>query len=103
VPRRYVVGQALCALGNIGTSDMTRDLAPEVERLLGSQNPYVRKKAALCAVRVLRRNPDMAENFAERLRGLLNDRNHGVLLCGVTAILGAVMERSVGGWTLGCH
>jgi vesicle coat complex subunit len=48
---QYTVGLALCALGNICSAEMARDLGPEVERLLVSQNPYLRKKAALCASR----------------------------------------------------
>lgn len=48
-----VVGLALCAVGNLATPDMARDLAMEVDKHLqpgGSSN--LRKKAALCTVGV---------------------------------------------------
>jgi AP-1 complex subunit gamma-1 len=49
---QYTAGLALAALGNICSSEMARDLTPDVERLMeGASNPYLRKKAALCAVR----------------------------------------------------
>lgn len=66
---------------------MVRDLAPEVEKLLGSTNPYIRKKAALCAIRVLRKCPDLMENFVPRIRALLSEKSHGVLLTGVTLMI----------------
>lgn len=84
---QYIIGLALTALGNICSTEMARDLAPEVERLLGSTNPYIRKKAALCARRVLRKIPDMLESFVDRASDLLNDRNHAVILAGVTLML----------------
>jgi len=31
--------------------EMARDLSPDIERLLENSNPYIRKKAALCAIR----------------------------------------------------
>jgi sulfite reductase beta subunit-like hemoprotein len=49
--QQYTVGLALCALGNICSAEMARDLSPELERLLQSSNSYVRKKAALCCTR----------------------------------------------------
>jgi len=83
-PNQFIAGLALCALGNISSAGIARDLAPEVEKLLGSTNPYLRKKAALCAIRVLRKCPDLMENFVPRIRSLLSDRNHGVLITAVT-------------------
>lgn len=44
---QYIVGLALCALGNICSAEMARDLAPEVERLLNSRDPNIKKKVCL--------------------------------------------------------
>ncbi|KKA25480.1 AP-1 adaptor complex subunit gamma [Rasamsonia emersonii CBS 393.64] len=81
---QYIVGLALCTLGNIASVEMSRDLFTEVESLLGTANPYIRRKAALCAMRICRKVPDLQEHFLEKAKMLLSDRNHGVLLCGLT-------------------
>ena len=36
---RFISGLALCAIGNLATADMSRDLAPEVDKHLGSSKP----------------------------------------------------------------
>jgi len=41
---QFIVGLALCALGNICSAEMARDLAPEVERLLQNRDPNTKKK-----------------------------------------------------------
>ncbi|KAJ5130846.1 Armadillo-like helical [Penicillium bovifimosum] len=81
---QYIVGLALCALGNIASVEMSRDLFPEVETLMSTANPYIRRKAAICAMRICRKVPDLHEHFLEKAKNLLSDRNHGVLLCGLT-------------------
>ncbi|KAH7392102.1 adaptin N terminal region-domain-containing protein [Phaeosphaeria sp. MPI-PUGE-AT-0046c] len=83
---QYIVGLALCTLGNIASVEMARDLFPEVETILASSNPYIRRKAALCAMRICRKVPDLQEHFLEKAKLLLQDRNHGVLLCGITLV-----------------
>lgn len=80
----YVVGLALATFGNIASEEMARDLSNEVERLMGSSNTYIRRKAAICAMRIVKKVPDLLENFAPKAKALLNDKNHGVLLCAVT-------------------
>lgn len=83
---QYVVGLALCTLGNIASLEMSRDLFPEIENLIATSNPYIRRKAALCAMRICRKVPDLQEHFIEKATQLLSDRNHGVLLCGLTLV-----------------
>jgi hypothetical protein len=83
---QYIVGLALVTLGNIASVEMSRDLFPEVETIISSANPYIRRKAALCAMRICRKVPDLQEHFVEKAKILLSDRNHGVLLCGLTLV-----------------
>lgn len=82
----HIIGIALCTLGNISSTEMSRDLCSEVEKLLNSSNAFVRKKAALCALRIIKKVPDLMENFLARAKALLNERNHAVLMTGVTLL-----------------
>ncbi|RPA88118.1 Adaptor protein complex AP-1 gamma subunit [Ascobolus immersus RN42] len=84
---QYIVGLALCTLGNIASAEMARDLYDEVDQLLASQNGYLRRKAALCAIRIIRKVPELQDHYIEKVKPLLQDRNHGVLLCGVTLVI----------------
>nr|KAJ0217592.1 hypothetical protein LSAT_V11C300130970 [Lactuca sativa] len=65
---QYIVGLALCALGNICSAEMARDLAPE---------------AALCSIRIAKKVPDLAENFVNPVVSLLKGKHHGVLLTAI--------------------
>ena len=60
---------------------MARDLSPEIERLMNSSSPYLKKKALLCACRIVRKVPELVDNFLESSQKLLlGEKNHGVVL-----------------------
>jgi AP-1 complex subunit gamma-1 len=82
----YVVGLALCTLGSICSHEMCRDLVFEVEKLLKTGNAYIKKKAALCATRMISKVPELMDSFVPVTRQLLTEKNHGVVLSGVVLI-----------------
>jgi AP-1 complex subunit gamma-1 len=76
---QFVVGLALCCLGAICSIEMSRDLAGEVERLMKSSNTYIKKKAALCAAKIVRKVPELMEMFLPAARSLITEKNHGLI------------------------
>lgn len=74
---------ALSAVCNIGGKTMAEALVPSVEKHLISQasEAMVRKKAAMCLVRLFARYPDLFQPdvWRERAKEMLNEENPGVL------------------------
>jgi AP-1 complex subunit gamma-1 len=62
---------------------MCRELAPEVIKLMANGNNYVKKKAALAATRIIRRVPDITEDFVEKINQLMEERHHGIRCVGI--------------------
>ncbi|KAL2790158.1 AP-1 complex subunit gamma-like 2 isoform 3 [Daubentonia madagascariensis] len=61
----------------MGSAEMCQDLATEVEKLLLQPSPYVRKKAILTAVHIIRKVPELSNVFLPSCSRLLHERHHG--------------------------
>lgn len=83
---QYVNALGLTALGNIGSAEMCQTLAREVEALCMSQNPYIRRKALVCAIRIVRKVEDISERFLRIVPSLFEEKNHGILLVGSSLV-----------------
>lgn len=81
---QYIVAVALNAIGEVCTSDMCRDSSSEVLKLLSHNNPYIKKKAATALSKIIRKCPELMDTVAEKLNLIFEDKNHGVLLCGLS-------------------
>ncbi|XP_049469022.1 AP-1 complex subunit gamma-like 2 isoform X1 [Panthera uncia] len=88
-----VQGLALCTLSTMGSAEMCRDLATEVEKLLLQPSSYVRKKAVLTAVHMIRKVPELSNIFLPPCAQLLHERHHGILL-GTITLITELCERS---------
>ncbi|XP_024988723.1 AP-2 complex subunit alpha-1-like isoform X1 [Cynara cardunculus var. scolymus] len=94
---------ALTLVGNIGGREFAESLAPDVQKLLISSScrPLVRKKAALCLLRLFRKNPDVVnvDGWSDRMTQLLDERNLGVLTSSMSLFVALVSNNHEAYWS----
>ncbi|XP_058767782.1 AP-2 complex subunit alpha-1-like [Vicia villosa] len=94
---------ALTMVGNIGGREFAESLAPDVQKLLLSSScrPLVRKKAALCLLRLYRKNPDVVnvDGWADRMAQLLDERDLGVLTSSMSLLVALVSNQHEAYWS----
>jgi AP-2 complex subunit alpha len=94
---------ALTLVGNIGGREFAESLAPDVQKLLLSSScrPLVRKKAALCLLRLFRKNPDVVnvDGWSDRMSQLLDERDLGVLTSSMSLLVALVSNNHDAYWS----
>ncbi|KAL0460104.1 UNVERIFIED_CONTAM: AP-2 complex subunit alpha-2 [Sesamum latifolium] len=94
---------ALTLVGNIGGREFAESLAPDVQKLLISSScrPLVRKKAALCLLRLYRKNPDVVnvDGWSDRMAQLLDERDLGVLTSSMSLLVALVSNNHEAYWS----
>ncbi|KAJ8551955.1 hypothetical protein K7X08_028398 [Anisodus acutangulus] len=94
---------ALTLVGNIGGREFAESLAPDVQKLLISSScrPLVRKKAALCLVRLFRKNPDVmnVDSWSDRMAQLLDERDLGVVTSSMSLLVALVSNNHEEYWS----
>ncbi|KAI4322360.1 hypothetical protein L6164_022063 [Bauhinia variegata] len=94
---------ALTMVGNIGGREFAESLSLDVQKLLISSScrPLVRKKAALCLLRLYRKNPDVVnvDGWADRMAQLLDERDLGVLTSSMSLLVALVSNNHEAYWS----
>ncbi|KAJ9178004.1 hypothetical protein P3X46_009924 [Hevea brasiliensis] len=94
---------ALTMVGNIGGREFAESLAADVQKLLISSScrPLVRKKAALCLLRLYRKNPDVVniDGWVDRMAQLLDERDIGVLTSSMSLLVALVSNNHEAYWS----
>ncbi|KAJ3054214.1 hypothetical protein HK097_002383, partial [Rhizophlyctis rosea] len=95
-PNEINVCLALHAIANIGGREMAESLANEVQRLLvtGHTKSFVKKKAALCLLRLFRKHQDIfpAQEWAPKLINMMDEHDLGVALAVVSLVLAIAQQ-----------
>ncbi|PVU95143.1 hypothetical protein BB561_002018 [Smittium simulii] len=82
----YIVGLALCTLSALASEEVARDLSDDIYKLIYSSRSFIKKKAILAALRIIKKVPESIESFLPKARSLIGDKNHGVQIA-ATALL----------------
>eukprot|EP00980_Cylindrotheca_fusiformis_P006242 scaffold1336_cov158-Cylindrotheca_fusiformis.AAC.4 len=87
---------ALCTIANIAGLELIQTLHAEVQHTLvaKSSTPNVKKKAALCLLRLVRTSPKIVSGreFAPHMAQLLQDRHLGVLTSAMSLLYGLASQ-----------
>lgn len=87
---------ALCSIANIIGLELIQSVQTEVLQTLvaKSSSPCVKKKAALCLLRLVRTNPKVVNGheFAPQMAQLLQDRHLGVLTSAMSLLYGLASQ-----------
>ena len=81
---------ALAFVANLGSPEVCRAVASEVQKLLTDQSHAIMKKAGMATVRILRQNPDLVESYKNSVQPLLNSSNHGVVITGMNLVIAMI-------------
>ena len=84
---RFVVALALALLANIGSTELCRSLAADVQKVLAIDDPFLRKRAAMAVIRIVKKLPEFTETFQPHVHLLLNDPSHSVVLSGIGMVV----------------
>lgn len=82
----FIVGCALTAITEICKPEMCRDMAPDVIKLMNDSNPFIKKRVALALLKIAKKCPDIIETFSGKMDTYFQEKNHGVLICGLELI-----------------
>jgi AP-1 complex subunit gamma-1 len=80
----YIVALGLTAIAEVSTADMCRELYPTVKKLMSSNSPYIRQRACLATIRIIRSIPDCIEDFLEVIEACIKDSHQSVQMACIT-------------------
>ena len=78
---------ALSFIANLGSQEICRSVASEVQKLLKNSMSRIVKFAGMATVRIIRLNPDLSDSYANSVQPLLNNSNHGIVIAGINMVI----------------
>lgn len=83
---------ALAFIANVANAEICRSVATEVQKLTASGIPSVMKRAGMAIVRIVRKNPDLTDQYKNSVQKLLNHSSHGVIISGVNMVIAMIEQ-----------
>lgn len=75
-----VIGLALCVVSEVCTIELARELQGEILKCIENKSNYIKKKAILTAIKLIKKCPEFISEYLPKVIESLETKNHGVLL-----------------------
>ena len=100
-PDPNIQSLALAFIANVGNAEICRSVATEVQKLTASGVPGVMKRAGMAIVRIVRKNPDLTDQYKNTVQKLLNHSSHGVIIAGMNMVITMIEQdpKLVNSWS----
>ncbi|KAF5368594.1 hypothetical protein D9758_002444 [Tetrapyrgos nigripes] len=80
------IAVTLNGISHIVTSDLARDLSPELIRMLNHSRAHIRKRAVVALYKVIMKHPEVSQHAVSRLKEKLEDDDPGVVAATVNVL-----------------
>ncbi|KAL4478341.1 hypothetical protein ABPG72_009577 [Tetrahymena utriculariae] len=87
----YVLSLAIVALNEICTTEMCRELIPDLIKQFQVGSTFIKKKVALCCIKMVKKLPEATSDIVQQIDSLMEDKHHGVLLSTVSLMKSLVV------------
>ena len=78
---------ALGFIANVASGEMCKQLASDVKKCTDSNNTRVLKYTGMAMLKIVRKNPELANTFKNSVQKLLNHNSHGVIISGMNFVI----------------
>lgn len=78
-----IIQLALSLVANMGSREMYQTVSTDVQKLIDNDDPNIKKRATVCAYKIIQKLPELAETYRPQLTKILNSNVHSVVNAGI--------------------
>ena len=92
-PKASIQALAISTLANINEMELLKNLSSQVTKFLNSSVVYIKKKAIICTIKIIKYSPELFNDISSNIFSLLSDPNQSIQLSAINFLLSISYEQ----------